>query len=130
MNLRKRSIWLTVLVIVAASFVAWRSYGEKSDFGSATLSWGANTETDLAGYRIYYGTEPRTGDCPPGGYAEKVDAGKRTSYEIDNLKPGESYYFSVTSYNAAGKESCFSEEISKKISLFDWKRIKSAILGK
>jgi len=29
--------------------------------GSATVSWNANAESDLAGYKIYYGTSPRTG---------------------------------------------------------------------
>jgi len=86
--------------------------------GSATLSWNANTESDLAGYKIYYGASPRNSDCPPGGYTEKIDAGKTAtpenpSYKIENLENGKVYYFSVTSYDVSNKESCFSSEVSK-----------------
>ncbi|MDQ1284579.1 MAG: Fibronectin type-III protein, partial [Patescibacteria group bacterium] len=35
----------------------------------ARLNWDANTEDDLAGYKIYWGTSPRTGGSAPGGYA-------------------------------------------------------------
>lgn len=89
--------------------------------GKATLNWNASTETDVTGYRIYYGTENRTADCPQGGYSKKIDVGNKTSYQLDNLNDNATYYFSVTSYNSGGKESCFSEEMSKaiKITFFD-----------
>jgi len=88
--------------------------------GSATLSWSANNEPDLVGYRIYYGTSPRTGDCPPAGYPNKIDVGKtatpeKPNYKIENLEEGKTCYFSVTSYDASGNESCFSQEMSKII---------------
>lgn len=88
--------------------------GNKLSEGSATLSWNANSEPDLAGYRIYYGPEPRTGNCPPGGYLKKIDAGSRISYTINNLEIGKTYYFSLVSYDKSGNESCFSQE-GKKI---------------
>jgi len=62
---------------------------------------------------------PRTGDCPSGGYAEKKDAGKNNRHNLEGLAIGKTYYFSVTSYNSFGKESCFSEEMSKRIG-FSW----------
>ncbi len=96
--------------------------------GTATLSWDVNRDPDLAGYKIYYGTSPRTNDCPPGNYSDKIDVGKtanleKPSYKIENLADGKTYYFSITSYDVYGNESCFSAEISKtlpraRISLF------------
>ena len=81
--------------------------------GEAKLSWNANKESNVAGYRIYYGTTIRKDSCPPGGYLEKVDTGNITTYKLDKLKNNSTYYFSITSYNRAGKESCFSGEVSK-----------------
>ncbi|MBI2450946.1 MAG: fibronectin type III domain-containing protein [Parcubacteria group bacterium] len=83
--------------------------------GTATLSWNANTETDLAGYKIYYGTLPRTNSCPLGGYPNNINAGNVTSYVFSNLTDGQTYYFSITAYDASSNESCFSSEVSKYI---------------
>ena len=108
-------IGIIVLVIIVFSFI---KYQPKED--TATLSWVANTETDFAGYKIYYGTSARTDNCPPGGYSDKLDVGKTStlenpSYQIKNLDTGKTYYFSVTSYDKFNNESCFSEEMSKII---------------
>jgi len=98
--------------------------------GKANLSWNPCTEANVAGYRIYYGTEKRNGDCPSGGgYAQKVDVGNHTSYQINNLKDKTVYYFSVTSYNTSGKESCFSEEMKKSITVSIWEQLKE-LFGK
>ena len=81
--------------------------------GSATLNWNANTEPDLAGYKVYYGTSPRSGNCPGGGYASNIDVGNATSRVIGDLPEGHVYYFSLTAYNSAGNESVCSAEVSK-----------------
>lgn len=80
----------------------------------ATLGWNAPTTnvdgttlTDLAGYKIYYGTSP-------GNYTEVVDVGNTTTYVVNNLTPG-TYYFVVTAYNIYGAESNNSNEASKTI---------------
>lgn len=112
-----KKIQLNALIIVAILLVAgiiWLYYPTKT--GTATLSWNANTEANLAGYKIYYGTAPRTSDCPDGGYKDKIDIGNQTSYAFNNLTSGKIYYFSVTSYNTVKKESCFSAEVKKIIS--------------
>lgn len=84
--------------------------------GTANLSWNANNESDLAGYKIYYGTSPRTGSCPPGGYTNiPINVGNVTSYTINNLTDGQTYYFSITAYDTSNNESCFSGEVSKII---------------
>ena len=78
--------------------------------GSATLHWQANTESDLAGYRIYYGTSSRS-------YGVYIPVDKNTtSYTINNLTEGQTYYFALTAVDTSGNESGFSEEVSKSIS--------------
>jgi len=74
---------------------------------AVTISWSAppfNVDgsplTDLAGYRVYYGTEPRN-------WAVNwvlVTGGSVTSTTIDGLPPG-TYYFAVATVNSKGFES-------------------------
>ena len=83
---------------------------------SATLSWVPPTTnvdetplTDLAGYKIYYGTSS-------GNYTEVVDTNDSlsTEYTLGNLAPG-TYYFAATAYDTFGNESDYSNEVSKTI---------------
>lgn len=83
--------------------------------GSALLSWTANTESDLAGYKLYYGTSARTGTQAPGGYTSNVDVGKVTTYTLSNLTEGQKYYFSLVAYDTSQNVSPFSNEVSKLI---------------
>ncbi len=117
---------LTIIAIIAVlAFVGYIIFGKKittkpTNTGTATISWNANTEPDLAGYKIYYGNSPRSDDCPPGGYPNKIDIGKtdmpdNPTYILKDLENGKTYYFSISSYDASGNESCFSPEMSKAI---------------
>jgi hypothetical protein len=72
---------------------------------SATLVWDPNSESDLAGYRIYTGVRSRE-------YSSIVDVGNTTQYPLTNLTQGTTYYLALTAYNSAGLESDFSQEIS------------------
>lgn len=117
---------LSAAIILAAVLLFWKLFlRDINPKGEARLTWNASAESDLKGYRIYYGTEKRKSDCPQGGYAKKIDAGKNNSYQVDDLDDGKTYYFSVTSVNFAGKESCFSEEMSKTIKMSSWDKIKA-----
>jgi hypothetical protein len=75
--------------------------------GTAKLEWDPNTETDLAGYKVYAGTSSSA-------YGAPVDVGKVTTFQIINLQPGTTYYFAVTAYNSAS-ESGYSNEVNKSI---------------
>ena len=80
--------------------------------GSATISWNANTESDLAGYKIYYGTASRTGTDPKTcglcGYSTSLNVGNVRTYTFSSLTNGQTYYFSVTAYDTSNNESSFS----------------------
>ncbi len=113
---------VVLAVIILSSLLLTSRYSKVTQLnsGTATLSWDVNQESDLAGYKIYYGTTPRTSDCPPAGYTDQIDIGKTTTpdtptYVLKNLENGKIYYFSITSYDSSGNESCFSAEMSKTI---------------
>ncbi|KKP67429.1 MAG: Repeat-containing protein [Candidatus Moranbacteria bacterium GW2011_GWE1_35_17] len=74
--------------------------------GSAVLTWDANTESDLAGYRIYYDTSSHTGTCPS-GYPNHVDVstGDNVGYWLSGLTTGQVYYFQVTALDDSDNES-------------------------
>ncbi len=91
------------------------SFSVAQAYGSAVISWNANTESDLAGYRIYYGTSPRNNSCPPANYSTSTRVGNVLTYTINNLLVGQTYYFSTTAYDTSNNESCFSNEGSKTI---------------
>ena len=78
--------------------------------GSATISWQANTDPDLAGYRIYWSTYA---GGPYGSSTELIT--ETTSYTITDLAPG-IYYFVVTAIDTSGNESGYSTEVTKTIS--------------
>lgn len=69
------------------------------------LIWNPNRENDLAGYRVYVGESTRR-------YTEVHNAGLQTSFSLDELSPGKTYYFAVTAYDFSGNESGYSEEVS------------------
>ena len=71
-----------------------------------TFEWEANTETDLAGYTLYYGTSSRV-------YPFSVDVGNQTTYTLSGLEAGKTYYFALTASNTKDLESGFSNEVSK-----------------
>jgi hypothetical protein len=85
-----------------------------------TLAWNApttntdgsslNPATDLSQYKIYYGTASLT-------YTTVVNVtnpGTTTISKTLNLSPG-TYYFAVTTVDAAGHESDYSNEVTKTI---------------
>jgi Putative Ig domain len=84
--------------------------------GSVTLDWIPPTEnedgsplTDLAGYRIYWGTSS-------GSYPNSVTINNPgvTSYVVGNLAPG-TYEFVATSFNSTGMESTYSNPATKVV---------------
>ncbi len=76
--------------------------------GEVTLAWNPNTESNLAGYRLLYGTAP-------GNYPNTVDAGNATTATATGLNTGTVYYFAVVAYNSAGQTSAASSEVSHTV---------------
>jgi hypothetical protein len=72
---------------------------------SATLAWDRNSETNIAKYKLYYGTQS-------GSPSQSLDVGNVTSATVPNLNDGTTYFFTVTAINTAGLESQPSNEVS------------------
>ena len=68
------------------------------------VMWDANVESDLAGYRVYYG-------LTSGDYNKVIDVGNQISCIISGLLDT-TYYFAVTAYDTSGNESDYSDEVS------------------
>ena len=90
----KKLIYVLFTIFVGVS-IAWGA--------SATFQWDANTESDLAGYRIHWGTATRE-------YTEAVDVKNVTSFQVENLPDGK-LFFAATAYDTAGNESDYSDEV-------------------
>ena len=75
---------------------------------SVNLAWNPNAETDLIGYRLYWGTAPRR-------YDHFMDAGLVTQGTVPDLAERVTYYFAATARNSAGLESVPSAEVSYRI---------------
>jgi len=87
--------------------------------GTAKLTWDANTESDLQGYKIYYATSSHAGTCPA-DYTSSVSVSDdaNQAYWMDSLTPGQTYYFQVTAIDTSANESGCSTapgEVSKLI---------------
>src|SRR5437773_12292233 len=76
-----------------------------ADAGQLTVAWTANTESNLAGYKVYYGTSSHS-------YQTSIDVGNQTTYIVTGLLAGQTYYFAVTAYNTSHAESGYSNETS------------------
>jgi len=77
-----------------------------------TLAWDPNTERDLAGYLLYYGTASRS-------YIRSNIVAGRTQATVSNLTDGVTYYFAVKAYNTSGLQSDFSNEVSYSVPMPD-----------
>jgi fibronectin type 3 domain-containing protein len=75
---------------------------------SAMLTWDPNTDSDLAGYKIYRATASGAYGAAVG----TVPAGTVT-YQATGLSANTTYFFVITAYDDAGNESSFSNEVSR-----------------
>ena len=71
---------------------------------SVNLAWDPNSEPDLAGYRVYFGTGSDN-------YTQTMEV-ETPSATVPDLTEGVVYYFAVTAYNTEGVESGYSNEVS------------------
>ena len=72
-------------------------FGGAIDVRAVTLAWNPNPESDIGGYRLFWGET----NAP----ATSREVGNTTQTQVTNLAGGRTYYFYLTAYNSAGLES-------------------------
>jgi hypothetical protein len=97
-------LWITTALSSLSVLLALVPSAFSTETGTIVLVWDANTESDLAGYRVHYGTA----SAP---YSSILAISSPTA-TISNLTNGYTYTFAVTAYNTAGAESPYSDSIS------------------
>jgi hypothetical protein len=97
--LKQTTCWVVIACLATSGYAA-----------QLQLAWdppiNANNapSTTLAGYKLHYGLDSRT-------YSTTINVGNRTTFTLDGLEAGKTYYFTVTAYDKAGVESTYSEEV-------------------
>jgi len=105
------------IVVILVLFFCFISVQAKGATKGYTLEWDANSEPDLAGYKIYVQlNESITVDSSPAAIIPTGDQALATVYQglveiPDNAVT--TIYCRVTAYDTAGLESDFSNEVSK-----------------
>ena len=123
--LNRKLAWAGTWIAVAALAGGCRDPGpgaappppaQSAGYRSATVSWEAPTTntngtalTDLAGYRIYYGSSPEHLS-----QSQKISTIGLQTYVIEDLEPG-TWYFAVMAVAANGAESALSNMAVKTI---------------
>lgn len=97
-----RNTFLTILFLaISAEAIVLHNSGK--------VSYDKNSEPDLAGYRIYYGTE--------NGWSHMIDVGDTTEWVVNFSGILQTFYdivyVAATAYDTAGNESDFSEIVSE-----------------
>lgn len=100
-----RSLVLPLLRFALAILPFTLPVAASSGTGSVSVAWNANPETNISGYKIYWGESPRV-------YTKVQDVGNAMQGTLANLTAGQTYFCAVTAYNSAGQESAYSAEIN------------------
>jgi len=95
--------------------------GDDDGATMVSLQWNANSESDLAGYILYYRTGASGAPYDGTGLAQgesgiqiRVDDlsdPSQPEYPLSGFEPGEAYYLTITAYDQAGNESGYSNEV-------------------
>ena len=116
--LHLRSSIVTSSIFCFIFFLASTSLSYSAE---VTLAWDANTESDLAGYKVYYKTGS-SGEPYDGTGIDQGDSGisillsnlttpDNPNFSLTGLQDNEFYYFVVTAVDTSENESGYSAEV-------------------
>src|SRR5438067_2814265 len=92
---------LRAVVIVLLVGAASPAYAATA---TVTALWNPNTESNIAGYKLSYGTQS-------GVYTTVTDVGNVTTWTVTNLTEGQRYFFAVQAYDTSSVLSPYSTEV-------------------
>jgi len=96
--------FLTRILALCALLIAGPAFAD-----TAILDWTANTETDLAGYKVYQSTVTGSYGTPVATLGKVVTH----TLTLPTLTVDTRYFFTITAYDLVGNESPKSLEVSK-----------------
>jgi len=92
-----------------------------SQSADATLTWNANTEADLAGYKVYFAPQGCTAQGPLAPLVvagSPVQVGKVTTYKHVNIPVIDGVLcWEITAFDTSGNESLRSVRVSKDVNM-------------
>jgi fibronectin type 3 domain-containing protein len=91
-----------VRIVLCILLMASMAYAE-----TISLQWDANTESDLAGYRVYQQRPVKY----RGFSAYTTVRAPMTKITFTGMSSNHKYYFAVTAFNTSGLESTFSNVV-------------------
>ena len=100
----QKSFYRNSMVIIVASILIF-IFSQSALAAQLKLAWDSNTESDLKGYKVYYGTASKS-------YTGTVDIGDVTTYTLTGLTAGQTYFIVVKAYDTMYYESGYSNEVS------------------
>jgi hypothetical protein len=95
---------------VPQGLVAAVIVGSPTNATEVELSWSINTETDLAGYRVYRSEQQDTA-----GELVTTDLLLSPVYRDTSVQPGHTYWYSVTAVDRYGNESAHSAPVAVEV---------------
>ncbi len=111
----------SILVVIIVSLISLFSLIPSSFSAEVMLEWDPNTESDLAGYKMYYktgssgtpynGTGIDQGDSGINIPLENLATPDNPSFSLTGLQDNEFYYLVLTAVDSSGNESGYSNEI-------------------
>jgi chitinase len=99
-------------LVILACALSMAALATAAQAASVELQWDPNTEPQLAGYKVYWGTSSAS-------FTFSKNVGNTTVCTVTGLDEGQTYYFAATAYDAAGTESGYSNQVSYSIPLSD-----------
>jgi hypothetical protein len=95
-----------LLGLFLAVLIGTVCYAAPAPAADLQVTWDANTESDLAGCKVFWGTAP-------GVYGAPVVLGKAaTSYLLTGLPWDTTYYVALKAFDTSANESGFSVEVN------------------
>jgi len=111
-NTIEHFFYRSLVIVTIMTVMVLQLTADYTHAAQTTLAWDPPVNADgtpftgVSGYKLYVGSASRS-------YAQTIDVGNTTTYALNNLSEGSTYYFAVTDYDGAGNESSYSNEVSK-----------------